>query len=160
MLDEPLGDLDRSLKEQLMLELPELLAELQQTAIYVTHDQEEAFAVADRVLVLNRGRLEQLDTPEAMFRRPASPFVARFLGLDNLIPGRAVRHGSGWLVETELGSFPARGRRRRRRSRSSFGRMRPAWIVKTARPWRARSSSAPSAAASSGPSSRLQAASG
>ncbi len=106
MLDEPLGDLDRALKEGLMLELPDLLDELEQTAIYVTHDQEEAFAVADRVLVLNRGRVEQLDTPEALFRRPASPFVARFLGLDNLIPGRVLREGSGWAAETELGRFP------------------------------------------------------
>jgi ABC-type Fe3+/spermidine/putrescine transport system ATPase subunit len=106
MLDEPLGDLDRALKEGLMLELPELLGELQQTAIYVTHDQEEAFAVADRVLVLNRGQVEQIDTPEEMFRRPTSPFVARFLGLDNLIPGRVVRDGPGWSAETALGTFP------------------------------------------------------
>lgn len=106
MLDEPLGDLDRALKEELMLELPDLLGELQQTAIYVTHDQEEAFAVADRVLVLNHGRVEQIDTPEAMFRRPVSPFVARFLGLDNLIPGRVVPDGAGWSAETGLGSFP------------------------------------------------------
>jgi thiamine transport system ATP-binding protein len=106
MLDEPLGDLDRSLKEQLMLELPEMLGELEQTAIYVTHDQEEAFAVADRVVVVNRGRVEQIDTPEAMFRQPASAFVARFLGLDNLIPGRIVRHDSGWAAETEFGRWP------------------------------------------------------
>jgi ABC-type Fe3+/spermidine/putrescine transport system ATPase subunit len=106
MLDEPLGDLDRTLKEQLMLELPEMLDELGQTAIYVTHDQEEAFAVADRVLVLNRGRVEQIDTPQAMYRRPASLFVARFLGLENLIPGVVEHDGAVWKARTELGTFP------------------------------------------------------
>jgi ABC-type Fe3+/spermidine/putrescine transport system ATPase subunit len=106
MLDEPLGDLDRTLKEQLILDLPKLLGDLGQTAIYVTHDQVEAFAVADRVLVLNQGRVEQVDTPEDLFGAPATPFVARFLGLDNLLPATIVRQGSAWLAQTELGPFP------------------------------------------------------
>lgn len=108
MLDEPLGDLDRTLKEQLMLELPELLAELHQTAIYVTHDQEEAFAVADRVLVMNHGRVEQIGAPETIFREPATAFVARFLGLDNLIPGRVLMDGASQQVQTDLGRFPVK----------------------------------------------------
>jgi thiamine transport system ATP-binding protein len=106
MLDEPLGDLDRALKEQLMLDLPKMLNDLGQTAIHVTHDQEEAFAVADRVVVMNDGRVEQVDTPEAIYRRPATSFVAGFLGLDNLISGTILQQGSRWVADTGLGRLP------------------------------------------------------
>ncbi len=86
MLDEPLGSLDRTLRERLMVELRSILKEVGVTALYVTHDQQEAFAVADRIVVMHRGRFEQIGTPEAVYARPATPFVARFLGLNNLIP--------------------------------------------------------------------------
>lgn len=59
------------------------------TAVYVTHDQTEAFAVADRLAVMNAGRIEQLGAPPAVYERPATPFVARFLGFENLLPGQA-----------------------------------------------------------------------
>ncbi len=87
MLDEPLGALDRQLREELMIELRRILQAAHLTSIYVTHDQAEAFAVADRVAVLNAGRIEQLDTPAAVYAQPASEFVARFLGMPNLIGG-------------------------------------------------------------------------
>lgn len=106
MLDEPLGSLDRTLKERLMLELPAILRSSGGTVLYVTHDQEEAFAVADRVAIMKQGGFVQIGTPEAIYRQPASPFVARFLGLDNLLKGSGERSAGGWQVRTELGSFP------------------------------------------------------
>jgi ABC-type Fe3+/spermidine/putrescine transport system ATPase subunit len=88
MLDEPLGSLDRALREDLMNELRSILNRVGLTAVYVTHDQQEAFAIADRVLIMHRGRIVQQGTPQAVYRQPASPWVARFLGLGNLVPGR------------------------------------------------------------------------
>jgi ABC-type Fe3+/spermidine/putrescine transport system ATPase subunit len=90
MLDEPLGSLDRALREELMRELRLILKQVGVTAIYVTHDQEEAFSVADRVIIMEQGRIVQQGTPQAVYRHPASVGVARFLGLTNLIPGRVV----------------------------------------------------------------------
>jgi ABC-type Fe3+/spermidine/putrescine transport system ATPase subunit len=87
MLDEPLGALDRQLREELMIELRRILKAAHLTAIYVTHDQAEAFAVADRVAVLNAGRIEQIAAPAAVYTQPASEFVARFLGMPNVITG-------------------------------------------------------------------------
>ncbi|MCK5642799.1 MAG: ABC transporter ATP-binding protein, partial [Gammaproteobacteria bacterium] len=103
MLDEPLGSLDRTLRERLMFELREILRRLHQTAIYVTHDQEEAFAVADRVVVMDLGRVAQIGTPQAVYSRPASLFVARFLGLDNLLPGKVGKDGDQFTIETPIG---------------------------------------------------------
>ncbi len=88
MLDEPLGSLDRALREDLMNELRAILKGVGVTSIYVTHDQQEAFAVADQVVIMSRGSVVQQGTPQAVYRRPASPWVARFLGLTNLVPGR------------------------------------------------------------------------
>ncbi len=87
MLDEPLGALDRTLREQLLDDLRTLLRtqHLAQTVLYVTHDQEEAFTLADRVAVMRAGRIIQLGPPEAVYARPATAFVARFLGLTNLV---------------------------------------------------------------------------
>ena len=102
MLDEPLGSLDRTLRERLMLALSQILRQMDQTALYVTHDQEEAFAVADRVVVMRWGSVAQIGAPEAIYRQPASPFVARFLGFDNLVPGR----GDGKMLQTPLGTLP------------------------------------------------------
>ena len=104
MLDEPLGSLDRTLREELMNQLRAILKDVGVTAIYVTHDQQEAFAVADRVVVMNQGRIEQIGPPEQVYARPASPFVARFLGLDNLLPAR-VDPGRPKVVQTPLGPF-------------------------------------------------------
>ncbi len=88
MLDEPLGSLDRITRERLMIELRDILTRVHMTALYVTHDQLEAFSVADRAIIMNFGQIEQIGTPEAIYRQPANEFVARFLGMTNLAPGR------------------------------------------------------------------------
>jgi ABC-type Fe3+/spermidine/putrescine transport system ATPase subunit len=105
MLDEPLGSLDRTLRERLLLDLRGILRQLDQTAIYVTHDQEEAFAIADRVVLMNRGAIVQIGTPQAVHAHPASPFVARFLGLENLLQGTAIPKEGLTHIETALGAF-------------------------------------------------------
>jgi len=102
MLDEPLGALDRALRERLMDELPGILRRAGVTAIYVTHDQEEAFAIAGRVVLMRAGRVVQVGTPEEVYRRPASAWAARFLGLTNLLDARVVERG---LVETPIGDW-------------------------------------------------------
>jgi len=100
MLDEPLGALDRALRERLLEELPDILKRAGVATITVTHDQEEAFALANRVVVMRDGRVVQQGTPEAVYRRPASAWVARFLGLTNLLPAVVVGPEE---VETCLG---------------------------------------------------------
>ncbi len=85
MLDEPLGSLDAALRERLVVELRTIIRNLGLTAVYVTHDQQEAFAIADRMAVMNMGKIEQVGTPQQLYRGPATAFVARFLGLDNVI---------------------------------------------------------------------------
>jgi thiamine transport system ATP-binding protein len=98
MLDEPLGSLDRALRERLMVELRDLFTRLGVTSLYVTHDHDEAFALADRVAVMHAGRIEQLGSPVEVWEHPANEFVARFLGYnvtDALGPRRvAVRPDS------------------------------------------------------------------
>lgn len=106
LLDEPLGALDRALRERLMLDVRDILKQVGLTAIYVTHDQTEAFAVADRLAVMNAGRIEQVDTPQHVYRAPASPFVATFFGLNNLLPGDA---GADGVVTTGVGRFSPAG---------------------------------------------------
>ncbi|MEV0987259.1 ABC transporter ATP-binding protein [Streptomyces sp. NPDC049949] len=86
MLDEPLGQLDRGLRERLVVELRGLFSRLGTTVLAVTHDQGEAFALADRVVVMRDGRIAQAGTPLEVWQRPASEFVARFLGFENVIP--------------------------------------------------------------------------
>lgn len=102
MLDEPLGALDRALRERLMLDLRQILQRVGVTTIYVTHDQTEAFAIADRIVVMNAGSIEQIATPQALYARPETPFVARFLGFQNLLDGVVVAEG---IVETAVGQI-------------------------------------------------------
>jgi ABC-type Fe3+/spermidine/putrescine transport system ATPase subunit len=102
LLDEPLGALDRALRERLMLEVRDILKKVGVTAVYVTHDQTEAFAIADRMAVMNAGRIEQVDTPQVTYRQPATPFVAAFLGFHNLLNGRVEQGG---VVHTAVGRF-------------------------------------------------------
>jgi ABC-type Fe3+/spermidine/putrescine transport system ATPase subunit len=106
MLDEPLGSLDRNLRERLVVDLRHVLEKSHQTAIYVTHDQEEAFVLADRVVVMNAGKVIQVGTPQEIYLDPASAFVARFLGMDNLFPGEIRFDGNETRLETPLGVFP------------------------------------------------------
>jgi len=105
MLDEPLGSLDRTLREDLMSELRAILKRVGVTTLYVTHDQEEAFALADRVLIIQEGRIVQEGTPQAVYRRPANEFVARFLGLSNLLPGRVTALAAMLEITTPLCSL-------------------------------------------------------
>jgi len=101
LLDEPLSNLDADLRAQLRGQLRRVLKKTQRTAILVTHDQDEAFQIADRVGVLNQGRLEQVGTPEEIYQAPATRFVADFVGAADFIPGSVVREG----IRTELGLF-------------------------------------------------------
>ncbi|HSL98083.1 MAG TPA: ABC transporter ATP-binding protein [Candidatus Deferrimicrobiaceae bacterium] len=86
LLDEPLGALDLKLRKQMQVELKRIQKEVGVTFIYVTHDQEEAMTMSDRIAVMNRGRYEQLGDPEALYERPQTRFVAGFLGVSNLLP--------------------------------------------------------------------------
>ena len=106
MLDEPLGSLDRDLRERLAGELRSILRQLHQTALYVTHDQEEAFTISDRVVVMNAGSVVQVGIPAEIYQNPASVFVARFLGLLNLLPGEAFLKDGKPFVRTALGPLP------------------------------------------------------
>lgn len=104
MLDEPLGALDRTLREKLGEELRGLLRKMKIPAIYVTHDQQEAFSIADRILVLHQGRIVQTGTPLEVYSRPASPWLATFFGMDNQIQGKVVS-ANPLEVTTEIGDF-------------------------------------------------------
>jgi iron(III) transport system ATP-binding protein len=96
LLDEPLSNLDANLRGEMRLEIRRLHAEFHNTSIYVTHDQVEAMTMADRIAVMNGGRIEQIGTPEDLYDRPRSRFVARFVGGSNVV---AARHVSGKTVE-------------------------------------------------------------
>ncbi|HVL01738.1 MAG TPA: ABC transporter ATP-binding protein [Dongiaceae bacterium] len=100
LLDEPFSNLDVDLRRRLALEVRDILKRQGITGLLVTHDQEEAFAVSDKVGVLQDGRLQQWDTPFALYHEPANRFVANFIGLGQFIPGRAL---SPERVETEIG---------------------------------------------------------
>ncbi|MFJ4802180.1 ABC transporter ATP-binding protein [Streptomyces murinus] len=102
MLDEPLGQLDRSLRERLVVELRELFGRLGTTVLAVTHDQGEAFALADRVVVMRDGRIAQSGAPLDVWRRPADAFVARFLGFENVVPATV----AGTVADSPWGKLP------------------------------------------------------
>lgn len=104
MLDEPLGSLDKTLREQLVEQLRLLLHQMNIPAIYVTHDQEEAFAVSDRLILLHNGLIEQEGTPAEVYDSPNTPWVAQFLGLSNLLAGEVVEPDP-LRVRTPLGLF-------------------------------------------------------
>jgi sulfate transport system ATP-binding protein len=101
LLDEPFGALDAKVRKELRRWLRKLHDEIHLTTLFVTHDQEEALEVADRVAILRDGRIEQIGTPEEIYDHPASPFVYDFLGNVNLFSGR-VREGSVVIGETEF----------------------------------------------------------
>ena len=109
LLDEPLSALDRKVRAEMQLELKRLQHEVGMTFVVVTHDQEEAMSMADRVAVLNRGSLEQLDTPEGLYSRPATRFVADFIGTANLIDGTVTAQGfaaPGWPLLAAASALP------------------------------------------------------
>jgi iron(III) transport system ATP-binding protein len=101
LCDEPLSNLDADLRERLRVEIAALVRESGATTVYITHDQAEAFALADRVGVLEHGRLVQLDTPEEIYSRPASPFVARFTGLSGELRVRVAGCDAAGMLDIE-----------------------------------------------------------
>src|SRR5579883_3509693 len=106
LLDEPLSALDRRMRKDMQIELKDIQRRLNMTFLHVTHDQEEAFALSDEIIVMNNGRVEQQSAPTEIYRRPSSAYVADFIGGANLVPGqiRAVSHGRA-TIETRLGAF-------------------------------------------------------
>jgi iron(III) transport system ATP-binding protein len=92
LLDEPLSALDARVRVALRKEIKRLQRQVGVTTIFVTHDQEEALTMADRIVVMNQGSVEQVGTPEEVYRSPATPFVADFIGIMNFLPGRAGPH--------------------------------------------------------------------
>ncbi len=102
LFDEPLSNLDAKLRHQMRAELKLLQGRLGFTAIYVTHDQEEALALSDRVVVMNQGRVEGAGSPRELFDRPPTPFVAGFLGFGNIYPGEVVSANAGEPVAVRL----------------------------------------------------------
>jgi spermidine/putrescine transport system ATP-binding protein len=98
LLDEPLGALDLKLRKQMQVELKRIQQEVGITFIYVTHDQEEAMTMSDRIAVMNRGKYEQLGDPESLYERPTTRFVAGFLGVSNLLPGTITGGADSYAV--------------------------------------------------------------
>jgi putative spermidine/putrescine transport system ATP-binding protein len=110
LLDEPLSALDRKLRETMQVELRSLLRQIGMTAIFVTHDQEEALALSDRIAVMNAGRIEQLADPQTIYNRPASPFVLDFVGQATVLQGEvAAQTEDRVTVRTEYGVVTAPG---------------------------------------------------
>jgi spermidine/putrescine transport system ATP-binding protein len=104
LLDEPLGALDLKLRKGLQIELKRIQREVGITFVYVTHDQEEALTMSDRIGVMNHGRIEQCGTPEDVYERPATTFVAGFIGVSNLMPAEVVSaNGAGSRVRLDAG---------------------------------------------------------
>jgi spermidine/putrescine transport system ATP-binding protein len=114
LLDEPLGALDLKLRKQMQVELKGIQREVGITFLYVTHDQEEALAMSDRIAVMEDGEVRQCGTPEEVYERPEGPFVAGFIGISNLLPGPdgsqiSIRPEKIWLGELEDGMTSVEG---------------------------------------------------
>jgi spermidine/putrescine transport system ATP-binding protein len=103
LLDEPLGALDLKLRKGLQVELKKIQQEVGITFVYVTHDQEEALTMSDRIAVMNSGRIEQIGDPEQVYDRPTTTFVAGFIGVSNLMPGTVRKSGENGEVELDSG---------------------------------------------------------
>jgi ABC-type Fe3+/spermidine/putrescine transport system ATPase subunit len=102
LLDEPLGALDLKLRKELQLQLKRIQREVGITFVYVTHDQEEAFFMSDRVAIMRAGRIEQLGTPPDVYERPATEFVAEFVGASNRLPGKIVARFEDGIYEADV----------------------------------------------------------
>jgi spermidine/putrescine transport system ATP-binding protein len=109
LLDEPLGALDLKLRKELQVELKRIQRDVGITFVYVTHDQEEALTMSDRIAVMNRGRVEQVATPEEVYNRPATTFVAGFIGVSNLMPATVTGSGEVKLDEGSTIATPTDG---------------------------------------------------
>jgi putative spermidine/putrescine transport system ATP-binding protein len=102
LMDEPLGALDKKLREQMQLEIKRLHREFGMSIIYVTHDQEEALVMSDRIAVFNHGRLEQVGTPSQLYERPMTRFVAEFIGESNIFAGIAATNADSFSIVTSM----------------------------------------------------------
>jgi iron(III) transport system ATP-binding protein len=134
LFDEPLSNLDASLREHMRFEIKALLAKLKITCIYVTHDQNEAMVIADRVAVMNRGRVEQLGTPEDVYYRSETDFVAQFIGLANVLEAEIVGPAANELVKVRVagvGDLVARAGSRVKNPRAARLFVRPEHIALT-----------------------------
>jgi putative spermidine/putrescine transport system ATP-binding protein len=130
LMDEPLGALDRKLREQLQLEIKRVHRERSISVLYVTHDQEEALTMSDRIAVFNKGRIEQIGTPEELYDRPATRFVASFIGDTNLLAGRVLGVADGICeVETAAGRIAASVRTPIEAGAAGFVAVRPERVV-------------------------------
>jgi iron(III) transport system ATP-binding protein len=114
LLDEPLSNLDANLREEMRFEIRRLHDQYRYTTVYVTHDQAEAMTTADLIVVMNQGRIEQAGSPEDVYKRPRSEFVARFIGGTNILKGKrvdtnAVDVGGGLVLRCGDGDFAAQG---------------------------------------------------
>ena len=103
LLDEPLGSLDKKLREEMQVELRQLQRAIGITAVFVTHDQEEALTLSDRVAIMNGGRIEQMGTPRELYEHPATDFVANFLGVSNIFEGRVVARQEDGAARIAIG---------------------------------------------------------
>ncbi len=105
MLDEPLGSLDRGLREALQIQIRSVLKDVGVTALYVTHDRNEAFALADAMLIMDRGEIVQAGSPEDLFQAPNSKLVARTLGIKNVLPGTLIKDEGETMIGCAVGTF-------------------------------------------------------
>jgi len=110
LLDEPLGALDLKLREHMKIELKQLQADFGTTFVYITHDQSEALVLSDHVAVMNAGRFEQVGTPQELYYRPATPFVAGFVGANNRVAGKANEIDAGIVLMTTSQGLSVRAR--------------------------------------------------
>ena len=107
LLDEPLGALDLKLRKEMQLELKRIQNEVGITFVHVTHDQEEAMTMADRIVIMNSGHIEQLGTPTELYESPRTAFVAGFLGVSNLLEGEVVGEGTVKLADGTIVRVPS-----------------------------------------------------
>lgn len=134
LLDEPLSNLDAKLREEMRSEIRAVQQKTGITAMYVTHDQEEALSISDRVVVMNGGAIEQIGTPQEIYREPGSPFVANFIGGANLIPVtvRAIENGRALAVSDDGFEFAVAGKSQSAIGDSAFVMVRPEQIAVSA----------------------------
>jgi spermidine/putrescine ABC transporter ATP-binding subunit len=111
LMDEPLGALDKNLRYDMQVEIKEIQRRLGMTVVYVTHDQEEAMNMSDRIAIMSRGRIAQVGTPSEVYERPLSSFVGRFLGEANLLPA-SVKEIEDGIAHLEVGEFELRAKAR------------------------------------------------
>jgi spermidine/putrescine transport system ATP-binding protein len=129
LLDEPLGAIDLKLRKEMQLELKQLNRSLGITFVYVTHDQEEALTMSDRIAVMDSGRIVQVGTPAEIYENPRTAFVARFIGESNFFSGRAVGQSDGhWEIEGPLGRFRVPDDRRLAAGGEVSVAVRPEWM--------------------------------